>query len=178
MNDHFRGLSAEERFVLKVPGKTLEEKTVYVRQAWLRNDIAMDKRCYADLRQAFSSEQTPFTTNKVLDMGEDDGGELEEALFQASKHMSGNEPINLWLAKQKLPSQKNAASLMKGLVCFDPYTGQGKNDVLFRALEWCHVVGFAANSPGIWKHVARHFDKALDKGWSEMRGQGIAEKTW
>lgn len=179
MNDHFRGLSAEEGYVTRINGRTLEEHLSTDRKKWLLGEIKMGKHYYADLKRQYSSEENvPFKQIKVLNPDESDDEELEEALFQASKHMAEHEPLAVWLSQEKLPNQKNSAALMKGLVTFDPYSGPAKNELLLKALRWCATVGFDKKYRGIWVHVQSYFDKVLDKSWSLMKAQGVSAKTW
>ena len=140
MNDHFKSLSVDEKFVTKVEGLSLEEKIDFDRGRWMKGEITMGKNYYADLRRLYSNEETPFRSIKVTNADESDDEDLENALFQSSKHLAEYDPLYLWLALEKLPNQKNAAGLMKCFVTFDPYAGQGKNELFLRTLRWCKVV--------------------------------------
>ena len=178
MNDHFKSLSVDEKFVTKVEGLSLEEKIDFDRGRWMKGEITMGKNYYADLRRLYSNEETPFRSIKVMNADESDDEDLENALFQSSKHLAEYDPLYLWLALEKLPNQKNAAGLMKCFVTFDPYAGQGKNELFLRTLRWCKVVEFDTKYPEIWRHVAGHFDRALDKSWTLMKSQGVSVSTW
>ena len=107
----------------------------------------MGKNYYADLRRSYSSEESPFKAIKILNENESDDEELEEALFQASKHTAEFDVLYLWFAQAKLPNQKNAAGLMKQLATVDPHAGLAKNECWMQALRWCNTVEFDTKYP-------------------------------
>lgn len=178
MNDHFRSLSNEEKYVMRIQGLTLEEKLRVDRQAWLNGEIAMGMNYYSELRRVYSTEETPYHLIKVLNNDEEGDDDLEEAIFQASRHQADCEPLKLWLAKEELPNQRVAAGLMKGIVIFDPYANGARSEVLLEVLKWCHTVSFDKAYPEIWQHVKPHFGKVLDKSWTTMKSSGVSQRTW
>ena len=71
-----------------------------------------------------------------------DDEELEEALFQAGKHIPEAASLYMWLERGTLPNQKMGAGLMRMLAKFEPYAGKAKNDVFMNVLAWVNEVQF------------------------------------
>ena len=74
----------------------------------------------------YSAEPQPWKAIKVEYEGMEGDDDLEEALYNASKHMSDHEPLLLWLRRDVLPNQKVAAGLMQQALQWGPVSGQSK----------------------------------------------------
>ena len=80
VNDHFRGLTDQEKYVSKVGGKELGAQLTEGRLLWLVGEIAVGKSYYAELRRRFVAEDTPFHRVNVEDKAQPSDDELCEAL--------------------------------------------------------------------------------------------------
>ena len=178
LNDHFRCLTTNEKFVKRIDGITLRDKLTRDRLKWLSGELEMGKYYYLNNRNMYSNEDAPQKKIVVIDEAESDDDELEEALFQVAKHVPESEMLFLWLARDSVPNQKNAAALMRLLTTFDPYAGPTKNEVFLRVLAWVVEVEFYKKFPDIWKTMLPIFHKALDKSYTLHKADGGSAKTW
>eukprot|EP00959_Pyramimonas_sp_CCMP1952_P467603 9491896-Pyramimonas_sp.AAC.3 len=137
MNDHFSVLSDDDKYVRQIDGYTLEKRIDVDRKRWLNYELTMGKNYYDALRTQYSTEEAPWKRIRVHDEADSDDEDLEEALFQAAKHVADYEPLALWLEQEKLPNQKNAAGLMKRVLMWDPRAAAGKNEILMKIFSWC-----------------------------------------
>ena len=97
MNDHFRALSREDKYVKTINNMNLEEPLEYDRGKLLKADLTMGSTFYQELRILFGAEQTAFKAVVVEDEAQSEDEELEEALFQAGIHIPETWLLCLWL---------------------------------------------------------------------------------
>ena len=138
----------------------------------------MGKNYYAECRRMYSAADSPAQHIEVLNDHESDDELLEEGLFQAAKHMANYAPLMLWLAREHLPNQKNAAGMMKVLVSMDPMAGQARTELFMEVIRWCKAVSFQIAYPRIWQKVEGQLQTALDKNFCIMKAQGVHPQQW